>query len=535
MRLKQTFISCLYSIIITLAFVPALQAGPIQDPLKIESGLISGFSRGDKVLIYKGIPYAQPPVGDLRWKPPQPAESWEGVREAKTAGPWCPQPPSLAFARATGPQSEDCLYLNVWTAARDTEEKRPVMVWIHGGSFVTGSGGGLIYDGTQLAKRGVVIVTINYRLGALGFMAHPLLSKESAKGVSGNYGFLDQIEALKWVKRNISSFGGDPHNVTIFGESAGALAVTRLMVSPLARGLFQRVIAESGGPFGRNRRLREDMPNLEAAEKVGVRIADQLGCGQADDVLKALRSKTPEEIINVSRPIQGLFGKGNRFGPIVDGWALPGDPGKMWVEGKTADVPLMIGTNADEGTIFMKSLANSDVQGYEKVIRAIYPEQAEEILKLFPAGNDEEVKAALDKLITVSSFISPARLMARLASKKSAKVFLYHFTRVVPLPRLQQLGAFHAAEISYVFGNLGPVLGKNEIDRNLSEKMGRYWTDFARTGDPNGNGLPDWPAYQTDKDEYMELGNEIKTGSGLYKQACDLFEARLYQSLEKDR
>ena len=199
-------------------------------------------------------------MGDLRWKPPQPADPWEGVRQAKEPGARCPQPPSQVFAQQTAPQSEDCLYLNVWTAAGDTEEKRPVMFWIHGGGSTTGSGGDLIYSGAQLANLGVVVVTINYRLGPLGFMAHPLLSKESGKGVSGNYGLLDQIEALKWVKKNIKAFGGDPDRVTIFGESAGAVAVTKLMVSPLAKGLFHRVISESGGPFGRNRRLREDIP-----------------------------------------------------------------------------------------------------------------------------------------------------------------------------------------------------------------------------------------------------------------------------------
>jgi para-nitrobenzyl esterase len=538
LKKKATLVLSLGFVLLSLTFTPVVESSPIKDPLKIESGLISGFAGGEqeKVMIYKGIPYAKPPVGELRWKPPQPAAPWEGVRQTREPGPRCPQPPSQVFAQQAGAQSEDCLYLNVWTASGDTEEKRPVMFWIHGGGSTTGSGGELIYSGAKLADLGVVVVTINYRLGPLGFMAHPLLSKESEKGVSGNYGFLDQIEALKWVKRNIKAFGGNPDKVTIFGESAGAAAVTRLMVSPLAKGLFHRVISESGGPFGQNRRLREDITNLESAEKVGVKIADQLGCSQSKEVLKALRAKTPEEILRVSKPVQGLFGEGIKIGPIVDGWALPEDPGLAWVRGKTDDVPFMVGANADEGTIFLPSLPVNDVKGYEDMVKLTTPERPQEILKLFPAKTNEEVKPALNKLIGVSAFIAPARTMARLASKKGAsKVYLYHFTRVAPLPVVQKLGAFHAAEIGYVFGNLGPVLSKEPIDSGLSEKMKRYWTNFAKTGDPNGTGLPTWPAYQAEKDPYLELGTEIKAGNGLYREACDMFEDRLNRNIQKEK
>jgi para-nitrobenzyl esterase len=533
-RKKTTLILILGFVVFTLASFSTTEATPLKDPLKIETGLISGFTWGEqeKVLIYKGIPYAKPPVGELRWKPPQPVEPWEGVRQTREPGARCPQPPSQVFPQQAEPQSEDCLFLNVWTAAKDTEEKRPVMFWIHGGGSTTGSGGTLVYSGAQLANLGVVVVTINYRLGPLGFMAHPLLSKESEKGVSGNYGFLDQIEALKWVKRNIKAFGGDPDRVTIFGESAGAFFVTRLMVSPLAKGLFHQVISESGGPFGRNRRLREDIPNFESAEKVGVKIADQLGVSQANDMLRALRAKTPEEIIRVSKPIPGLFGEGTKFGPIVDGWALPENPELAWVQGKIANVPLLVGANADEGTTLLSGLPVQDVKGYENMVKLT--ERPQEILKLFPAKTDEEVKPALNKLIAVSAFIAPARTMARLASKESSKVFLYHFTRVPPLPGLQKLGAYHGAEIAYAFGNLGP-LSKEPIDSSLSDKMKRYWTNFAKTGDPNGTGLPVWPAYQKDKDQYLELGSEIKVGSGLYKEACDIFEDMLYRNVLKGK
>ncbi|MBW2051458.1 MAG: carboxylesterase family protein [Deltaproteobacteria bacterium] len=288
--------------LIFLFGVNLANARPIKDPVKIESGLISGFTYGDKneLRIFKGVPYAAPPVGELRWKPPQPPAYWEGVKNTKKPCAWCPQPESIVFARRTGPQSEDCLYLNIWSTAKDTEEKRPVMVWIHGGGSTTGFGGSLFYSGGKLARRGVVVVTINYRLGPLGYLAHPLLSEESEKGVSGNYGFLDQIAALKWVKKNITAFGGDPDNVTIFGESAGAVAVTRLMVSPLAKGLFHRAIAQSGGAFGRNRHLRERKYNMESAEASGERVARMLGCDQADDPLAAMRAKSAEEIIEAT-------------------------------------------------------------------------------------------------------------------------------------------------------------------------------------------------------------------------------------------
>lgn len=255
-----------------LATAPAIG---IEDPVKTESGLVSGLAAGPsgEVRVYRGIPFAAPPVGPLRWKPPQPANSWDGVRECTRFGPWCPQPRPFVAFESGQIQSEDCLYLNVWTAARSAGDRLPVMFWIHGGGFTTGSGAMASYDGTALARQGVVVVTINYRLGPFGYLAHPLLSRESPQGVSGNYGHLDQIAALHWVRKNIAAFGGDPGCVTIFGESAGAMSVCRLMVSPLARGLFHRAIAQSGGAHGRNRHLREPRGLLAPMEAEGERIA----------------------------------------------------------------------------------------------------------------------------------------------------------------------------------------------------------------------------------------------------------------------
>ena len=516
----------------------AADAGaPLADPLQIEGGLVSGqaVEKGD-VRVYKGIPFAAPPVGPLRWKAPQPVTSWDtppappldkggkgGVRACTEFGNWCPQPKPL-MGRDLGPLSEDCLYLNVWTPAKKRDDKLPVMVWIHGGGYTTGSGAQSFYSGESLAREGVVVVTINYRLGPFGFLAHPLLSKESAKAVSGNYGLLDQIAALQWVQKNIAAFGGNPECVTIFGESAGSASVCRLMVCPLAAGLFHRAIAESGGPYGQNRALREQRGRLASGEQMGEEIAKALGCDTAPDVLAALRAKSADEILQASNPAQGLFGKGNKFGPVVDGWVLPDDPGRLWDQGKQAAVPFITGTNADEGTVFLQQVQIKRVAGYRFSARLLYGEDADEVLKLFPAQNDDEVPGALNKLVTVMSFVSPARMLVRAMAQRQAPAYLYHFTRVPATTRARKLGACHAIEIPYVFKTLGKPKGFDAKDEALAQAMCSYWANFAKTGNPNGAGLSPWPAYAADKDEYLELGDEIKAKSALYKDACDLLE-----------
>jgi len=494
----------------------------LSDPLRIEGGEISGqvVEKGD-VHAYKGIPFAAPPVGDLRWKPPLPVKPWEGVRACVEFGNWCPQPKPF-LGRELGKLSEDCLCLNVWTPALKRSDKLPVMVWIHGGGFTTGSGGQSYYSGENLAREGVVLVTINYRLGPFGFLAHPALSKESEKGVSGNYGMLDQVAALQWVQKNIAAFGGNPECVTIFGESAGSAGVCRLMVCPLARGLFHRAIAESGGPYGQNRDLREQHGRLAPAEKMGEEIAKALGCDAAPDVLAALRAKSSDEILDAANPSQGLFGKGNKFGPVVDGWVLPDDPGRLWDQGKQAEVPFMAGTNADEGTIFLKQLPVQHVLGYRLTARTLYQDQAEELLKLFPVEKDEDIPAALNKLVTVSAFVSPTRMLVRALAQRHTPAYLYHFTRVPKNKLTDKMGACHAIEIPYVFKTLPRGLG--EQDEKLSEAICRYWANFAKTGDPNGAGLPAWPVYTADKDEHLELGDEIQVKSRLYSEACDALE-----------
>jgi len=512
---------CLLSFVLTTT--PGAKL--IADPVKIDSGLVSGMTVDDQtdVRVYRGVPFAAPPVGPLRWKPPQPVQPWEGVRACTHFGPACPQPKSM-LCQPMPETSEDCLSLNVWTAAASPGENRPVMLWIHGGSCTTGTGAMPYYDGTALARQGVVLVTINYRLGPFGYFAHPLLSRESPEGVSGNYGHLDQIAALRWVQKNIAAFGGDPNCVTIFGESAGAMSVCRLMISPLAKGLFHRAIAESGGAHGRNRPLRDRHGLMEPMEVEGERIAQKLGCDKAADPLAALRATTAEALLDASVPAQGLYGKGLKFGPIVDGWAIPEDPGEMFRAGKQYDVPFLIGSNADEGTLFLRQIPVEQVAGYKLAVRGVFGRYADEAMRLLPCENETDLRAAFSRLTTVAAFVVPARMLAEAMAQKKSPAFLYHFTRVSPAAAQRGLGATHGAEIAYVFGTLRAPASAGEVDLALSKTMRACWVRFAKNGDPNGPGLPRWRPYDAASDEHMEFGDKVEPGHGLFKEACDLLE-----------
>lgn len=467
-----------------LAAVPLPAA--INDPVRIEQGQVSGVPGSDpSVRVYKGIPYAAPPVGDLRWSAPKPAADWPGVRNADHFSANCmqtPYPEGSLYRSDPQPMSEDCLYLNIWTAAKSASDKRPVMVWIHGGAFTRGSGSTKTYDGENLAKRGVVVVTINYRLAIFGFFAHPELTQESEHHSSGDYGILDEIAALQWVQKNISAFGGDPKGVTIFGESAGSWAVNVLVASPLTKGLFQRAIGESGANFS-------PMSKLADLEKSGARAGS----------VQELRAKSADDVLKMT----------GAFSVNVDGWLLPTDVMTVFEKGQQNDVPILIGSNADEGTAFMPPKVT--LAGFEANAKQNFGANTEKFLKIYPATSDEEAWKASAAFMRDRTFGLQMRTWARLQTKTGkARAYLYYFSRVPPGPLSDHYGAFHASEISYVFGT-GDIGRRNwqDADRKLSGIMSSYWVNFATTGNPNGKGLPAWPEYDEKKDLALGLGDEV--------------------------
>jgi len=508
MRLRPAA-SLLFIALLLFASTASLFA--LTDPVKIANGLISGIDGKDPaVRVYKGIPYAAPPAGDLRWKAPKAAANWDGVRKADRFSAVCmqtPYPKNSLYYREAEPASEDCLYLNIWTAAKSASERRPVMVWIHGGALTRGSGSVPVYDGEALAKKGVVVVTINYRLGIFGFFAHPELTKESDRNSSGNYALLDQIAALEWVQNNIAAFGGNPKRVTIFGESAGSWSVNYLMATPLARGLFQRAIGESGGAFG-------PMKTLAEVEKTGVEFAHAMG---AENV-QALRAKSAEDVLKASGA--------SSFPPNVDGWMLPYDVYTIFATGKQNDVPILIGSNADEGKSLTMWPENGKPDMFERQMRSRFHDKADQALKLYPAATDQQAKESFYASFRDFVFGWQMRTWARLETKTGkSKAYLYYFTRVPPGPGAQRYGAFHASEIAYVFDNLDSSPRPYEdADHKLADMMSSYWVNFATKGDPNGKGLPDWPAYREKSDLALELGADTHPVSDLHKAQLDFFD-----------
>jgi para-nitrobenzyl esterase len=508
-------------LMLTLVLAYSCLAVGTNDTIKVDGGLISG-TVADGVRSFKGIPYAAPPVGELRWKPPQPVVAWNGVRECNAFGPDCPQAPypqGSLFYSPPRPQSEDCLYLNVWTAAR-AGEKRPVMVWIHGGALTRGSGATRTYDGTNLAKKGVVLVTINYRLGPLGYLAHPELTAESPQSSSGNYGVLDQVAALRWVQKNIAAFGGDPGRVTIFGESAGSWSVNVLVASPLARGLFHRAIGESGASFGPGTFLKEDRKGLPSAEKSGLAFARAAGA----DSLRALRAIPAEKIIDVFNN----DAEGRRFRTVVnvDGWVLPDEIRNIFAKGKQNDVPVIVGSNANEMTsLTVPATIPKTIAEYRRRVEPQYGEVIREFDALYPVKSDAEVAAAWLNSLRDVTFTLPMRTWARMTATGRSKAWLYFFTHVPPNPNSKYLGAYHAGEIAYVFNNLNPQNPLiQEADHKLAEMMMSYWVNFATTGDPNGKGLPRWLPYNRETEPYLDLGDPVQLRNHLLKEQLDFIE-----------
>ncbi|HEX3437988.1 MAG TPA: carboxylesterase/lipase family protein [Pseudacidobacterium sp.] len=458
--------------------------------VKTDKGEVQGYTSSDgQVRIFKGIPYAAPPVGPLRWKPPQPAAKWHGTLQTTNFGHHCMQPflwPDVIF-HDPGP-SEDCLTLNVWTPANNKNAKLPVMVWIFGGGFTVGATSEARQNGENLAHKGVIIVSMNYRLNIFGFFVHPELTAESPQHASGNYGLMDQAAAIQWVHRNIKNFGGDPNNVTIFGESAGSISVCAQMASPMAKDLFQRGIGQSGGAFGattlplKSREEREKSDQENAGKILGVTKLADLRSLSAEEVLKAA---TPEPDMD---PV--------RYSPDVDGYFLTDSVEAIYAAGKQAHIPLLAGWNADEGGIAQKTLT---VAEYRQMAQKEFGAHADKFLALNPATTDDDaLRAAKD--VAGDRFIAYSTwrwIVAHVATSEKP-AYRYHFELPSPGDKFHPAGAaFHSDDIEYVFGTLDSRQGMpvRPEDRQLSELMQNYWTNFARTGDPNGSGLPKWPAY----------------------------------------
>jgi para-nitrobenzyl esterase len=519
--MKRCFPAVLIIVLLSTAAFAA-----ITDPVRVEQGLLAGTNGSSADMrVYRGIPYVAPPIGDLRWKAPQPAEKWQGVRQAAefSNACWQTQYPAAAaiYQAKLPPLSEDCLYLNIWTPAKSAKDRLPVMVWIHGGGFTRGYGGSHAYDGEALARKGAVIVTINYRLGIFGFFAHPALSAESSHHASGNYALLDQIAALQWVQKNIAAFGGDPTRVTIFGESAGSWAVNVLMASPLAKGLFQRAIGESGGSFS-------PMKTLAEAEKEGEKLAASMAPAPAagakteaglspQSSLKTLRAKPAEELLKSSETETARA--------IVDGWVLPEEVAAIFAQGKQNDVPLIIGYNADEGTTLAPQGANVKALMFVGGIYQRYGSQADALLKIYPATSDAQAVSSFYSVYRDQVFGWEMRSWARMATKTGHQpAYLYYFSRRPPGPQSARLRAFHASEIAYVFGTFVWPFPWEDTDKKLSDAMTSYWVNFAATGNPNGGSLVKWPAYSAKDDQALEFGDQIAVRSEVNKAGLDFFD-----------
>jgi para-nitrobenzyl esterase len=463
-------------------------------PVKVEQGLVQGTAE-DGLTVYRGIPFAAPPVGDLRWRAPRPAARWEGVKPATR---FAPKP--IQGAPNAPDTSEDCLYLNVWTPAKAATDRLPVLVWIYGGGFGGGSTSDPVHNGEHLARKGVVLVSIAYRVGTLGFLAHPDLSAETTNRVSGNYGLLDMIAGLQWIQDNIAAFGGDPGRVTIFGESAGGIAVSMLCASPQAKGLFHGAISQSGGSFGPTRPTTypgENMKTLAQAELEGVAFAKSAGVTS----IAALRIHAPGDLPR------------GRGWPIVDGWVIPGDQYKLYEAGKYNDVDILVGYNSDEGLSFSRERSPAD---FIANVEQRYGPFAARLLKAYPAGEERVPKTARD-LMRDAAFGWQTWAWATLQARTGkSKVFCYYFDqhpKRAPNSPEADHGMPHGVDVPYVF----QTLNRNDQrltqgDWAISETVATYWANFAKRGNPNGSGVPAWPEFTPADPKVMWLRDTAFVG-----------------------
>jgi para-nitrobenzyl esterase len=494
--------------------------------VSVDGGRILGISDNGNLKQYHGIPYVAPPTGDRRWAPPGPLIPWDGVLDASTPGIDCSQPvgPEGSFfgGAADFAQGEDCLRLNVWTRAETQADRLPVMVWIHGGGLTTGSGAS--YPGETLTSKGVVLVTVNYRLGPFGFLAHPELS--ARYGVSGNQGLRDQIAALRWVKDNIALFGGDPDNVTIFGESAGSYSMSLLQASPVAKGLFHRVIGESGAAFQPMWHLNKATSYAMSAEELGSQFGAALAGEDGEASLAGLRQRSSAEVMAAFQS-DPAFSNYDSLA-IVDGEVIPDEVASIFAAGEQADVPVLIGSNADEGTAFIDYFTpgfGEGQDGFKAYARATIPEADDTLELLYPATDAEEAVTSWGHLFADQLFTYPMRAWARSMSSVDSPAYLYWFTWQPPIPEREKYRSFHAAEIAYVFGSLdGFNATPTEADRQFSDTLSDVWVQFAKTGNPNGAGIAEWPAFSATNEAYMELGPTIRSGENLKLPQMSLIE-----------
>jgi len=537
-RIAVTIIAAL--VVITAVFVHAM----VPEQVRIDSGLVAGTASGQPtVRVFKGIPFAAPPLGENRWKAPQPVAKWDGVRQADAFGAPCAAgagggrgggggrgaaAPGAAAQAAPAPaapprepaRAEDCLYLNVWTSANSPNDRRPVMVWIYGGGFTGGSGGLAWYDGENLAAKGPVIVTFNYRLGSLGFFSHPELAKESGHNASGNYGMMDALAALQWVKKNISAFGGDPNNVTIAGESAGAIMIGAIVGSPQAKGLFHRAIAESGGWMGL---MMGRMTSGETAQANGVKTMEALGA----KTIAELRAKPMNELTGLSAG-----------GLVIDGYLIPEDISLTFASGRQNAVDVLTGSNKDEANFGICGGGRGNAtpitaETFKTNAQRRFGEAADEYVKLYGVTSDAEAQPAAH-IACADEITWNMRQWAVAQAKAGKRAYTYFFTRIPtinggPSPN----GATHTAEISYAWNNPKGQANQtwNDVDTKLADTMSSYWVNFITKGDPNGNGLPRWPEF---KDlmggRVMVLGDTVQAESTAPAAKLSFYQAA-YQRL----
>jgi para-nitrobenzyl esterase len=475
------------------------------DIVKIEDGTLEGTVNSDSsVRIFRGVPFAAPPVGNLRWQAPQPERHWSGVRKTDAFGPRCVQGLVFSDIVTRGPEmSEDCLTLTVWAPAKTASMRMPVYVWFYGGGFSAGSSDEPRYDGESFAKKGIVVVNVNYRLGVFGFLAHPELTKESEHKASGNYGLLDQVAALRWVRKNIAAFGGDPNKVTIGGESAGSLSVSALMASPLSRDLFQQAVGESGAFFGTVG--GRGSISLADTEKQGEKFATGIGAKS----LAELRAKSSAELLKA----------GGQFWPNVDGYFLPTDVQSIFAQGKQSQVPLLAGWNADEVRMMvMMTKEKPNAKTFPETLRKQFKENADGALKVYAASTDEEALRSAGDLASDSFIVFGTWKWLDAQAKTGKPVYRFEFDRAVPIPEamkgmapgVKSLGSAHAAELEYAFNMLPSKKADwQPEDQKVADQMNAYWANFIKTGDPNGPGLAKWPSF-TKTHEVMHLDTESK-------------------------